>query len=421
MSSDFRVAAIVTTFPPRSHAGVIVTKFLRGFPTDEGVIKPRTRLASLYIDQIHEDDVGRQLACEFDVPMYESIRDALTLGGTTLAVDAVLLIGEHGDYPRTRLGQEMVPRRYFFEQICGVIGESGQAIPIYNDKHLAYRWSDAEWMYTTAKQLGVPLWAGSAIPVSWRRPQWEHPMGEPIDQAMSIGFHMLERYGYHALEALQCQVERRAGGETGVCRIQCLAGEAVWTAAEGRWSRQLAEAAIRAVEGGPGQLDTAKVEDPHIFLIDYVDGLSASVLMLGDPGYVRKFAYSARRGDSFDALEYHNDSGPTHAAFGYLGLNIEDFFLSGVVPSPVERTYLTTGMIEAAMISRGEGGRVIETPHLRICYAPGEKPPRRPSSPRPHGASLDPWPTSEPGTAPFAESIAVTRNGTQRGKFTVRS
>ena len=118
-SRSLRIAAIVTTYFPTSHAGVIVEKFLRGFPTDDGLIPPRTEIASLYIDQIHERDIGRQIAKKYDVPLYESIRAALTLGGERLAVDAVLLIGEHGDYPRSRLGQEMLPRRYFFEQISG--------------------------------------------------------------------------------------------------------------------------------------------------------------------------------------------------------------------------------------------------------------------------------------------------------------
>ncbi len=187
------IAAIVTTFFPNSHAGVLVDKFLRGFPTDEGLIPPRTEIVSLYIDQIHERDVGRQIAHEFDIPLYESIRAALTLGDDKLAVDAVLLIGEHGDYPRSELGQEMLPRRYFFEQIAGVIGETGLPIPIYNDKHLSYRWDDAQWMYETARKMNIPLWAGSALPVVWRQPNWEHPQGQSLDQALVVGFHMVER------------------------------------------------------------------------------------------------------------------------------------------------------------------------------------------------------------------------------------
>ena len=222
-----RIAAIVTTYFPNSHAAVLVDKFIRGFPIDDGLIPPRTKIASLYIDQIHERDIGRQTAYQYGIPVYESIRSALTLGGDKLAVDAVLLIGEHGDYPRSSLGQEMLPRRYFFEQIAGVLGEAGRPIPVYNDKHLSYRWDDAKWMYQTAKQMQIPLWAGSALPVVWRKPNWEHPQGKPVDQAIVIGFHMVEGYGFHALEVLQCNVERRRGGETGVRSVQCLTGNDV--------------------------------------------------------------------------------------------------------------------------------------------------------------------------------------------------
>ena len=52
----------------------------------------------MYMDQIHENDVGLALAAEHDVPIYRSIPEALKLGGASLAVDGVLIIGEHGDY-----------------------------------------------------------------------------------------------------------------------------------------------------------------------------------------------------------------------------------------------------------------------------------------------------------------------------------
>lgn len=417
MAQPFRIAAITTTFFPNSHAGVLVTKFLRGFPTEDGLVPPRTRIASLYIDQIHERDIGLQLAHAHDVPVFESIRAALTLGGGDLAIDAVLLVGEHGDYPVTSLGQEMLPRRFFFEQICGVIAPTGRPVPVFSDKHLAYRWEDARWMYETAKQLKVPLWAGSSLPLIWRRPDWDHPLGEPMDEVLVVGFHMLERYGFHALECLQCQAERRRGGETGVRAVTCLSGEAVWRAGdEGRWSRDLADAALGAIEGGPNRLEPARVEDPHVFLIDYGDGLRGAVLMLGDTGYVRKFAGAARRGAAVDALEYHTDTGPAHATFSYLGLNVEDFFLSGAPPTPVERTYLTTGILEAALISHAEGGRAVATPHLDIAYAAAPDRGRRPTSPRPTGACLDPWPLPEPGATPAARPIPVGRDGTVRGR-----
>ena len=53
-------------------------------------------------------DIGRELAESHGVPIYQSIRQALTLGGNELAVDGVLLIGEHGDYPYNELEQQHV-------------------------------------------------------------------------------------------------------------------------------------------------------------------------------------------------------------------------------------------------------------------------------------------------------------------------
>ena len=418
-SQRIRIAAVVTSYFPTSHASHLIDKFLVGFPTDDGLIPPRSEIASLYIDQIHENDIGRQIAKKYDIPLYESIRAALTLGGDKLAVDAVLLIGEHGDYPRSPLGQEMLPRHYFFEQITGVIGEVGRPIPIYNDKHLSYRWDHATSMVETAKEMHIPFWAASALPVVWRKPNWQHPADETIDRALVVSFHMVERYGYHALEILQCQVERRRGGETGIRSVQCLSGDDVWDAGkEDRWSIPLANAALARIENGPGKLDSSKVEDPHVFLLEYVDGLQAAILILGDNDYVQKFAYAQQRGTTVDSVEFHTD--PIDASFGYLCLNIEDFFLSGIPPSPIERTYLTTGILETAMISLGRGGQPIATPHLAsIHYKPTERV-RRPTQSRPSGASLTEWKMLEPGATPAAQSIPIERNGTIRGKHPVK-
>ena len=155
-----KIAAIITEYRPRSHADVIVTKFLKGFPTDDGLIPPRVEIASMYIDQFPENDIGRDLAAEHDVPIYPSIVKALTLGGRELAVDGVLLIGEHGDYAWNEKEQHLYPRKYFMEQICGVFAISKRSMPIYNDKHLSYNWHDAKWMVDRAHSLGAPFMAG---------------------------------------------------------------------------------------------------------------------------------------------------------------------------------------------------------------------------------------------------------------------
>jgi hypothetical protein len=228
----------------------------------------------------------------------------------------------------------------------------------------------------------------------------------------------VESYGFHALETLQCMVERRRGGETGVAAVQCVEGDAVWDAGgHGLWSRELAEAACATIEVKPDGPMEAHCPDPAIFLIEYRDGLRAAVLMLN--GYVRHFAYAGRTpppapplqgegglspgavlpsprrggaGGGVAATEFYLQGGYPHGHFNYLALNIEELVLNGTPPYPVERTLLTTGILDALMTSRAHGHARIETPHLEIAYRSYETPPWRATAPRPAGANLAVWP-----------------------------
>ena len=177
-----RVAAIITIYRPLAHADVIATKFMKGGSTDEGLVAPEADLVSMYIDHVMEDDIGTALGAEYNVPIYPSIRQALHAGGDQLGVDAVLLIGEHGDYPWNERGRHLYPRRYFFEQIAGVCGESGRSVPVFNDKHFAYDFQDARWMWDRAQELDIPLMAGSSLPLCWRNPFLEHEKEVPIEE-----------------------------------------------------------------------------------------------------------------------------------------------------------------------------------------------------------------------------------------------
>ncbi len=222
-----RVAAIVTEYRRWSHADVIVTKILEGYNLD-GKEFPRLRLASLYVDQFPERDLSRALAKRHNFPIFDTIEGAVTLGRKELAVDAVLCIGEHGKYPTNERGQILYPRRRFFEGVCNVFARSKRSVPVFNDKHLAATWADARWMSERARELFVPFMAGSSLPVTWRRPVLRIPRNAEIVEAVQIGYGPFEGYGFHALEAAQCLVERRRGGETGVRSVQCLQGEEMW-------------------------------------------------------------------------------------------------------------------------------------------------------------------------------------------------
>lgn len=390
MSSQKRIAAIITEYRPNSHADVIVTKFLKGFPTDDGLIPPRVAVASLYVDQFAENDLSRSMAEAHGVPIFPSIVKALTLGGRELAVDGVLLIGEHGDYAWNEKEQQLYPRKYFMEQICGVMATSGRAVPVYNDKHLSYNWADAKWMVDRAAALGAPFMAGSSLPFFWRNPWLEHEKESRIEDAVAIGYSGLDIYGFHTLETLQCMVERRIGGETGVEAVTCVEGPAVWDAADtGAWPVDVAEAACAAIRNKPEGTMRDHCANPALFIVEYRDGLRGFVLMLN--GYVTDLAYAARVDGRIVASEFCCPPDQPHAHFSYLSLNIEEMFLTGVPTYPVERTLLTTGVLEAALDSRYRGHLRLETPNLGVAYQSYDRLPWRPVAPRPSGASLKPF------------------------------
>ena len=393
LSQPIKIAAIVTEYRRFSHADVIITKFLKGLPTDQGLIPARVQIASLYVDQFPDSDLSRHYAARYNIPIYGSIRQALTLDGDTLAVDGVLLIGEHGDYAWNEKEQHLSPRKYFMEQICGVFATSGRAVPVFNDKHLSYNWHDAKWMYDRAAKLGAPFMAGSSLPVGWRNPWLEHERETPLQEALVVSYAGLDIYGFHALETLQCMIERRVGGESGVAAVTCLEGEAVWQAArDGLWPRDLAEAAVATMQEKPDLPFEALFGKPALFLLEHNDGFRSTVLMAPEQaGLLQGFAYAARIDHAIHACEVYLPEDP-HAHFSYLSLNVEEMFVTGQPSWPVERTLLTTGTLEALLDSRYQGHVRLPTPHLTIQYQSYATVPWRPTGPRPVGAALQPLP-----------------------------
>ena len=389
MGRQLRVAAITTVYYPASHADVIISKFLKGWSIDEGFITPEVDLVSLYIDQIPETDIGLDLAKKYGVRVYPSIRQALFAGCSTMEIDAVLLIGEHGDYPWNERGRQIYPRRHFFEQITGVFAECKRSVPVFSDKHFAYDYSDAQWIWDRVKQLKIPLMAGSSLPLAWRNPWVEYNIGVDIGEAIVVGFGGVESYGFHALEALLCMVERRQGGETGIASVQCLEGNKMWQSFDEKgWSSELMDAALGSIKEKPAGSIKENTEAPTAFLLEHNDGLRTTVLMLG--GYIRRFAYAAQVDGRVHWSRFDLVEGGTYAHFGYLCHNIQKFFQTGIAPYPPDRTLLATGVIDAAMNSRYEDNREIKTTWLDIKYSSYTEMPFRPVAAHPMGESINP-------------------------------
>lgn len=380
-----RVAALVTEYRYLSHAQVICDRFLMGYAVGGRFHTPSAKIVSLYVDQVPENDLSRDRADRFGFTIYPTIAAALRNGGSVLGVDGVLLIAEHGNYPRNEKEQILYPRHDFFRQVVDVFKRDGKGVPVFVDKHLSFSFEKASWMVREARRLGFPLMAGSSIPVTWRLPPLELPLGCEIEEALAVGYGGVDSYDFHALEGLQGMVERRRGGETGIAAVEYLEGEEVWKAGDaGVWSWRLLESALSrsdtvrggAVEDGRpenlvrlGKLP-ALVEKPAAYLLFYRDGLRATMLMLN--GAVNDFLFAAQlKGEPKPkATQFFLTPVPNVNHFSGLVAKIEEMFVTGRAPYPVERTLLVSGMLEACLTARFERVRRIETPQLAVTYEP---------------------------------------------------
>lgn len=370
------VAGIATVYRKNSHADVILTKILEGYD-HQGGAGPDLKLASLYLDQTPANELGRELARKHGVHLASTIEEALTLGGDKIAVRGVLNIGEHGDYPETPdTKQRMYPRRRFFDEVAAAFRKHKQVVPLFNDKHLAYNWADARHMVDTAREMQVPFMAGSSVPVGWRVPPLTLPLDCRIDEALAVGYGGMESYGFHAVEGLQCMVERRKGGETGVASVRAVAGDALWEAErQGLWSRTLLEAALgRQPKLKSGKLEQLLKPNATFFLIEYRDGLKATVAMAHGPA--TEFSFAAKLAGESQPVStlFQLQDGAPYGHFGHLLRAIEHMVHTGKPAYPVERTLLATGILDVALHSLADGQQRRDTPHLDVRYTPMEWP-----------------------------------------------
>lgn len=369
-----KVAVVLTWMTFRSHAHVILENFLMPYLFNGKLTDPGADVVGLYVDQFPEGDMSRETARRFKIPIFDSIEDALTLGTDKLAVDAVLCIGEHGNYPQTKYGIDMYPRKEWFDRCTAVMKQSGRVVPYYNDKHFSYRWDWAKEMYDTARAMKMPFMAGSSVPLAERRPPVEIPAGIEIEEAISIHGGPVERYDFHAFEVLQSVVENRKGGETGVKSVEVVKGDALKQAlAAGRIPMDLYEAAMRAELGRVpqelGYVAGEERQDPHAIFLTYRDGLKATVLRVGKSATRWNVAYRSRGDAKPQGIYFYPGPWNNRNLFKALSHAIQTFFRTKKAPYPIERTLLTTGLTAAAVEGYYEGG-VIATPYLDVAYQP---------------------------------------------------
>ena len=356
-----KVAALATVYHYLSHAYHIVGRFIDGFPVYDGhgLHKPPFEIASLFIEQTPaKTDLGRAKASRHGIRQSPTIADALTLGTGKLAVDAVLLIAEHGDYPYNEKLQKLYPRGRFFREVLEVFKASGRAVPVFIDKHLSYSRAEAREMVAAGQGRECSLdgrleLAGHLAAAAAR----DSARADSSRTCVVASRGDLEIFGFHALETLQCMVERRdrRGKAQGVAAVTCLEGDAVWEAGDqGVWSWPLLEHALarsHTVNPGdikqntrdfmpppaPGRDALTKLRHPIAFIVEYVDGLRATVLILN--GHVDDTTIAARindpaGGDTIVSTLMYLPAPPGASFFNPLVLRIEDFFRTRTAPLP---------------------------------------------------------------------------------------
>jgi len=384
-----KIAALTTVFEKHSHSQHIVDRFLDGYGWESRHHRPAMDVVALCVEQVTGNDLSRERARRHpQMKIYPSIAEALTLGGSKLAVDGVLLIGEHGSYPTNEKGQVLYPRYEYFQQIVDVYRHSGRTAPLFNDKHLSWNWDYARKMFDTAKEMDFGFMAGSSLPVTWRQPSHDLPWAAELEEAVGIWAGGIDGRDIHVMEALQCIVERRRGGETGVRSVEALRGERFWQALEagsweaGGWDRQLLDAALcRSNRLNPTKATYSNVfpttddlrriaPGSYAYRFEYADGLKATIVQLvGNVVGDCNVAARIKGGEIFSVLFYL----PYYTMRNFFSPqvnHIESLFLTGKSPYPIERTLLTTGMTASGIESLYQDQKRLETPHLAIRYEP---------------------------------------------------
>jgi hypothetical protein len=384
-----KIAFLGTEVREHSHAQHFLDRLTLGYAWGSQWIAPRVDIASIFIDQFPQKDLARERIRRHKLRQFPTIAEALTLGGSRLAVDGVVIIGEHGNYPKNEKGQRLYPRYEWFKEVVRVFEASGRAVPVFNDKHLSTTWSRCAEMVADSKRLGFPFLAGSSLPVTWRLPALEVPYDAALAESVCVGYGGVDSYDFHGLETAQCMSERRRGGEVGISSVHALRGDRVWealAASDRDVTRRLLVAALcrshnlPVSEGYPTDKVTfawarQALRDPVTYFICHRDGFRTTLVLTS----IRDFNYAGMIGDRGQILSCQmylpmpTQSATTADFFNPLVHHIETMILTNRAPYPVERTLLTSGMVIAAVESLYRGQAVVETPEMQVRYrAPRE-------------------------------------------------
>jgi hypothetical protein len=381
-----RIAFLGSVVFKHSHAQHFLDRHALGYTWAGKWQKPRCDIASVYIDQQQATgDLSQQRINKYRLTQVKSIADALTLGTSKLAVDGVVIIGEHGEYPVNEMGQKRYPRYEWFKEVVRVFESTGRSVPVFNDKHLSTEWSECEEMVADSQRLGFAFLAGSSLPVTWRMPAIDMPIDTPLRESVCVCYGGVDSYDFHGLETAQCMSERRRGGEVGIRSVLALKGERVWSELERSGREETQKLFVAALtrshnlpveEGYPRDAVSyewarkAMADSTTAYFIEHLDGFRTSMFLCP----ISDFNYAGLRSDNGQIISCQmylpmpGSSATTADFFNPLARHIEQMILVGETPYPVQRTLLTSGMVIGGVQSLFRGQVALETPEMKVQY-----------------------------------------------------
>ncbi len=387
-----RIACLVTYWAAtNSHADWIITKLLDGYWWQGAHTPSRVDVVSVYIHQFDTSELGQKICKSKGIPIFKTAGEAVTLGGEELAVDGVVIVGEHGNYPTDLKGHWLLPRWWIYQQVISVFEQSKRSVPVFNDKHFSYNWDDARWMFDKSRELGFPLTGGSSIPYYFRKPEIELANDTPIKNSIVIGGASDEGGIFHCIDVLQAFVERRKGGETGVKSVQSIRGRETskWVD-RNPWAGKLLDAVAKSFDLKPGIFQ--ENEQANVCIVKYNDGTKAAVISGRGVGWTYAGEIEGQKEPAIVSMlgwagpysQYHASNAQPHW--------ITEMMVTRKEPYNAERLLLSTGIVNHYMDSNWENGRysavgrIVETPYMNMTYRPsrgpqfnkGERPPNIP-------------------------------------------
>ena len=387
-----RIACLVTYWAfTRSHADWIICKLMDGYWWQGAHTPSRVDVVSVYIHQFDTSELGQKICKSKGIPIFKTVGEAVTLGGEELAVDGVVIVGEHGNYPTDLKGHWLLPRWWIYDQVIRVFEKSKRSVPVFNDKHFSYNWDDAKWMFDKSRELGFPLTGGSSIPFYFRKPEIELANDTPIKNSIVIGGASDEGGIFHCIDVLQAFVERRKGGETGVKSVQSIRGPETWKWVESNpWAGQRLDSVAKSFDLKPGVFQ--ENERANVCIVEYNDGTKAAVISGRGVGWTWAGEIEGQKEPTIVSMlgwagpysQYHASNAQPHW--------ITEMMVTREEPYNAERLLLSTGIVNNYMESNWENGRysavgrIIETPYMNMTYRPtrgpqfnkGERPPNIP-------------------------------------------